>query len=151
MYDFLLAIHVLAAVLWVGGGATSHALARRAQKATDARYRLALLREINVIGSRLYAPLSLILVVAGSFLVNEAGYEFSQLWITLGYVAWLVSFVLGVGFYGREQKRIDEIAEREGPDGAGVDAGIRRTLIVNSVELLILVLAVVDMTVKPGA
>lgn len=150
MFDFLLAIHVLAAVLWVGGGATLHALLRRAQRTADPEYRLALVREANVIGSRLYAPLSLVLVIAGSFLVNEAGYEFSQLWITLGYAAWLVSFVLGIGFYSREQKRIDELAEREGPDGPGVSAGIRRVLAVNSFEILILVLAVLDMAIKPG-
>ena len=150
MYDFLLTVHILAAVLWVGGGATAHVLGRRAQRSADPQYRLTLVREINAIGNRLYAPLSLVLVIAGSFLVNEAGYEFSQLWITLGYAAWLVSFVLGVGFYSREQKRIDEVAEREGPDGPGVKAGIRRTLMVNSFELLILALAVIDMAVKPG-
>ena len=150
MYDFLLAVHVLAAVLWVGGGATSHVLLRRAQRTNDPEYRLALVREVSTIGNRLYAPLSLVLVIAGSLLVNEAGYEFSQLWITLGYTAWLVSFALGIGFYSRQQKRIDELAEREGADGPGTSADIRRILTVNSVELLILVLAVIDMTAKPG-
>ncbi len=150
MYDFLLAVHVLAAVLWVGGGVSIHVLVRRAQKSQDARYALTLSREASAIGNRLYAPLSLILVIAGSFLVNEAGYGFSQLWITLGYAAWLVSFVLGIGFYSRQQKRIDEAAEREGADGPGVSAGIRRVLAVNSFEILILVLAVVDMAIKPG-
>ncbi len=150
MYDFLLAVHILAAVLWVGGAGTAHVLARRAQRTADPTYRLLLVREINAIGNRLYAPLSLVLVIAGSFLVNEAGYEFSQLWITLGYSAWLVSFVLGIGFYSREQKRIDEVAEREGANSPAVSAGIRRTLAVNSVELLILALAVVDMAIKPG-
>ncbi len=35
MYDLLIAIHVLAAVIWVGGGASLHVIARRALKRGD--------------------------------------------------------------------------------------------------------------------
>jgi uncharacterized membrane protein len=112
MYDFLLTVHVLAAILWVGGGVTIHILFRRALRLTDPRATHESVRELEWVGQRFYPGFSLFLLVAGILLVtrDEGGFEFSD---TFG-------------------------------------ASIRRTAMVNSFELLILLLVVVDMTTKPG-
>jgi len=149
MYEFLLAVHVLAAVLWVGGGVTMHVFGRLATREGPER-QLSFTRESIRIGNRLYAPLSVILLVAGILLVDEAGYDFSAFWVNVGFVGFLVSFVLGVGFYPRQGRRYEEIAAGEGPSSEAAAAVYRRVANVNAVEISILVLVVIDMAVKPG-
>jgi uncharacterized membrane protein len=150
MYDLLLTIHVLAAVVWVGGGLAMHILGRRVLKRGDSTEIYEFSKEINHVSLRLYAPTSLILLVAGILLVNEAGYDFDQLWITLGFVGWLISFVVGVGYYGPQDKRLQKLVAADGPNATGVVTNVRQALLVNSVEQAILFLIVIDMTTKPG-
>jgi uncharacterized membrane protein len=150
VYDFLLTIHVLAAVIWVGGGTAMHILGRRVVKRGDSKEIYEFSKEINVIGLRLYAPTSLILLIAGILLVNEAHYEFSQLWITLAFIGWAFSFIVGVGYYGPQDKKLQKLVAEKGPDDPGVLTNVRQALMVNQFELLILFLVVVDMTTKPG-
>jgi uncharacterized membrane protein len=150
MYEFLLTIHVLAAVIWVGGGIAMHILGRRVLKRNDPQEIYKFSEEVNIIGLRLYAPTSLVLLIAGILLVNEAGYEFSQLWITLGFVGWGISFLVGIGYYGPQDKKLQALVAAEGPTAPGVVANVRQALMVNSIEILILLLVVVAMTTKPG-
>jgi uncharacterized membrane protein len=150
MYEFLLTIHVLAAIIWLGGGIAMHILGRRVLKRNDPQEVYKFSAEVNTIGMRLYAPTSLVLLVAGVLLVNEAGYEFSQLWITLGFLGWAFSFLVGVGYYGPQDKKLQALVAADGPTAPGVVANVRQALMVNSIEILILLLVVVDMTTKPG-
>jgi uncharacterized membrane protein len=150
MYDFLLTVHVLTVILWVGGGVTLHILIRRALKLTDRQQLHERFIEYEWLGNRFYPIFSLILIISGVFLVDEAGFEFDETFITLGFVGWTISFLIGIGFYGREGKKREAIAQAEGVDSASVLASANRTAMVNSFELLILLLVVVDMTTKPG-
>ncbi len=150
MYDFLLTIHVLAAVIWVGGGTAMHILGRRVLKRGDSKEIYKFSEEVNLIGMRLYAPTSLILLIAGILLVNEAHYEFSQLWINLAFIGWGISFIVGVGYYGPQDKKLQKLVTEKGPDDPGVLTNVRQALMVNQFELLILFLVVVVMTTKPG-
>jgi uncharacterized membrane protein len=150
MYDFLLTIHVLAAVIWVGGGIAMHILGRRVLRRNDPQEIYKFSAEVNTIGMRLYAPTSLVLLVAGILLVNEAGYEFSQAWISIGFLGWIISFLVGIGYYGPQDKKLQALVVAEGPTAPGVVANVRQALMVNSIEILILVLVVIAMTTKPG-
>lgn len=150
MYELLLTIHVLAAVIWVGGGLAMHILGRRVLKRGDSTEIYEFSKEINTVALRLYAPTSVILLIAGVLLVNEAGYEFDQLWITLAFIGWLFSFVVGIAYYGPQDKRLQKLVAADGPNATGVVANVRQALLVNSVEQAILFLIVIDMTIKPG-
>jgi uncharacterized membrane protein len=152
MYDFLLTAHVLAAVLWVGGAVTLHILVRRAMGMADARATHEAMLQVEWVGQRFYPAFSLFLIIAGVLLVtrDEGGFEFSDTFIQLGLAGWVISFLIGIGFYEREGKKRAALVASEGPESASVGASIRRTAMVNSFELLILVLVVVDMTTKPG-
>jgi uncharacterized membrane protein len=152
MYDFLLTVHVLAAILWVGGGVTLHILFRRALSLTDPRATHERVRELEWVGQRFYPAFSLFLLIAGILLVtrDEGGFEFSDTFVQIGLAGWVISFLIGIGFYEREGKRRSALVETEGPESPSVAASIQRTVMVNSFELLILVLVVVDMTTKPG-
>jgi uncharacterized membrane protein len=150
MYELLLTIHVLAAVIWVGGGLAMHILGRRALRRGDPQEIFEFSKEINTVAPRLYAPTALVLLIAGVLLVNEAGYEFSQLWITLAFIGWAFSFVVGIGYYGPQDKKLQALVAADGPTATGVVENVRQALFVNQIEQLILILVVIDMTVKPG-
>lgn len=150
MYEFLLSVHLLAAVLWVGGGVSVFIFGRFARLGGPQRM-VDFSREANLIGPRFYAPLSLILLIAGFLLIEETFYEFSELWISLGLAGWLVSFVVGVGFYGPQQKKLDAAVVSDGLDAPAVRQIYDRVMLVNGIELVILMLVVIDMAVKPGA
>jgi uncharacterized membrane protein len=152
VYDFLLTLHVLAAVLWVGGGVTLHVLMRRALRLADARGQHERFTELEWLGERFYPVFSLLLIIAGILLVtrDEGGWEFDQAFVQIGMTGWVISFLIGILFYGREGKRRAGLVESEGPESPNVAASFRRTTMVNSFELLILLLVVVDMTTKPG-
>ena len=149
MYDFLLAVHILCAVLWAGGGVTFHLMGRRARQA-GGEAMLRYVHDSTWIGPRFYAPLSLILLVAGILLVGEAGYEHSDLFITLGYLGWLNSFVIGAGIYPRMEKSAVAAAEAGGTDSQEFQDRFARIGRLNLYELAVLLLVVVDMAVKPG-
>ena len=152
MYEFLLTVHVLAAILWVGGAVTLHILMRRALQLPDRRAQHERFTELEWLGQRFYPGFSLLLLIAGILLVtrDEGGFEFSDIFVQLGLTGWVISFLIGIGFYEREGKKRGGIVEAEGADSPAVAASFRRTAMVNSFELLILLLVVVDMTTKPG-
>lgn len=151
MRDFLLTVHVLGAVIWVGGGISVHVLGRRVLKRGDNQEIYKFSAEVNKLGMRLYAPTSLILLIAGIFLVDKAGYEFSQAWIGIALGGWLISFLLGIGYYGPKDKKLQQLVAERGEADPGVKQNVSQALAVNSVEILILTLVVIDMTLKPGA
>jgi uncharacterized membrane protein len=149
MYEFLLTVHVLAAVLWVGGSVTMHIFGRLATKEGPER-QLSFTRESIRIGNMVYAPLSVILLIAGILLVEEVGYSYGDLWITIGFIGFLVSFALGVGYYARAGRRYAKVAAGDGPGSPAAEGIYRRTATVNMVELTILLVVIVAMTTKPG-
>ncbi len=151
MYELWLAVHILCAVLWVGGGVSVHVLGRWTAKSGDPERLIAFNHDAVKLGNLFYAPLSIVLIVAGVLLVEEVGYSYGDLWITLGFVGWLFSLLVGLGFYSQQTRKIDAAVAAGGPSSAEAQAGIRRILLVNSIEILLLVLVVIDMAVKPGA
>ena len=150
MYDVYLAVHILCAVLWVGGGVSVHILGRWVAREGDPERMVAFHRDALKLGNAFYAPLALVLIVVGVLLVREVGYEYNDLWIMLGFVGWLFSLVVGLAFYPQQGRRIEAAIASEGATSQVAQAGISRILMVNSIELLVLVLVVIDMAVKPG-
>jgi uncharacterized membrane protein len=150
VYELYLAAHILCAVLWVGGGVSVHILGRWVSGEGDPERMVAFNRDAVKLGYVFYAPLALILIVAGVLLVEEVGYEYSDLWISLGFLGWLFSLVVGLGFYPQQSRKIEVAIAAQGATSEVAQAGISRILMVNSVEVLVLVLVVIDMAVKPG-
>ena len=98
----------------------------------------------------MFAPLSLILLVAGVLLVNEVGYSYGDLWITFGFAGFLFSAALGIGYYPRAGKGYTAVAAGDGPGSPAARAIYSRTATVNVIELSVLLLVIIAMTVKPG-
>ena len=149
MYEFLLTVHVLCAVIWVGGGVMMHIFGRLATKEGPEQQLIFTQQSIRL-GNLIFAPLSVVLLVAGILLVNEVGYSYGDPWVSIGFLGFLVSFLLGVAYYPRAGKQYGEIVAGDGPSSTAAQALYRRTATVNTVEITILLLVIVAMTTKPG-
>ena len=65
-------------------------------------------------------PGALLLIVAGSILVDTEGFDYSATWVVSAYVLWVISVVLGGVVLGRHTHRIDHAASEEVKQGLTV-------------------------------
>jgi hypothetical protein len=147
-YQWYLMVHILMAVVWVGGAHMIQLFSARILKGGDPVRLAAFAKDASWIGSHIFAPASLILLIFGFLLVEEAdiGYPF---WIIFGLAVFAFSFFSGALFLGPESGRIGKLIEERGASDGEVQRRIKRILVYSRFELLLLVLVVVDMAIKP--
>lgn len=149
-YQWFLSVHILAAVLWVGGAFTIQLLAIRASR-PDARLQLgSLASEIEWVGTRLFIPASLLLVIFGFLLIHEGNLDY-QFWLVFPIVVWLASFLSGIAFLGPQSGKLGKDVEQYGADSPQALARLQRIFLVSRIELVLLLLVVLDMALKPGS
>ena len=151
LYYGLQVIHVLAAVVWLGGAAGAQFLAARALKAGADRT-VYVVREIEWLGNHVFLPSSLIVLAMGIWMTIRAeAVAFGDFWIIFGIVGIVSTALFGSLFLGPESGRIGKLIEERGPDDPEVTRRIKRIIIVSRVDLFILLLVLVNMVVKPGS
>ncbi len=150
-YKWLLAFHILLAVVWVGSNTAIQIFVIRAKLAGADRL-AHFAGEIAWYGTRVLIPSALTLLILGFILLNESSgaYDLGQGWVTFGFVVWLLSFIAGAGYLGPESGRLSKMVEERGPEDAEYQRRLARIFVVSRIELLLLILVVLDMTVKPG-
>lgn len=148
-YDAYLTIHVLSAVIWVGGDVTLTVLGivfeRRGEGATLG----ALGRMGAWIGTRVYTPTLVVTLVFGIVLVQKGNVDWGEFWVVFALVGWAIAAAVGVGFVGPELGRIDEAARIHGPDSPQVAMRVKRLFTIFRFDTSLLVLIVVNMAAKP--
>jgi putative copper export protein len=147
-YQWFLSIHILAATLWVGANFTMGVFGARTNPETDPAGAAKLLRDSAFIGHRILAPLSLILLVLGFILIGKGNWDY-DLWVIFGLFVWAFTFANGIGYLGRKAVPIAEGLERG--DFASVASDYRGFVLASRIELTLLILVVLDMTLKPGS
>jgi uncharacterized membrane protein len=150
-YKWWLAFHILLAVVWVGSNTAIQVFVIRAMRAGPDRVAY-LASEIEWYGTRVLLPTALTLVVIGFILlhVSAGAYDLGQGWVLFGFLVWVFSTIVGAGYLGPESGRLSKLVDERGPGDAEYQQRIRRIFLVSRIELLLLILAVLDMTVKPG-
>jgi uncharacterized membrane protein len=144
-------VHVLAAVVWVGGACVVQVYALLAVRTNDPVRVAAFAGDTEFVGTRIFIPASLILLVSGLFTVHEGGWTYSQGWIQFGLAIIVLSIIVGAGYLGPESGRIARATEAHGVASAEVQARIRRIFLVSRIELVLLLCVIFDMVVKPGS
>lgn len=149
-YQTWKALHVLMAIVWVGGALMIQLFSLRILGESDPRRMAEFAKDVEFIGMRTFLPSSLILVVLGFVLMHEAHWAWT-FWVVFALVVWALSFVSGAAFLGPQSGRIGKLIEER----SGVDAEIQRRiehlLFFSRVELVLLALVAMDMVLKPGA
>jgi uncharacterized membrane protein len=150
-YEWLLAVHILAVVVWVGGGFTMQFLTTRVASSNDPVRMAALAGDTEWIGLHVYMPASIVTLIAGISLVINGHWGWDHFWILFGLFGIFFSAIVGATFLGPEAGRIKKLIEEHGPSAPAVRARMDRIFLVSRIELVILLLVVADMALKPGS
>lgn len=152
-YNSLKFVHVLSAVVWVGGACTLQTFAIRINGTGDGARMATFAKDAEFVGNAIYLPSSIILLVSGIFTIHESGgaWSYDQTWVQMGLAMILVSIAIGAGFIGPQAGRIARTIEQGGLDSPEAKRQINRIFLVSRFELALLLLVIFDMVVKPGA
>ena len=151
LYEFLLFLHITAAVIWVGGATMIQLFAFRSLRSRDPDRIANVTSDIEWIGSRILVPTSLAAFLLGVGLVWESSaWGFGDDWIVIGLVLFAVTFLAGALFFGPESGRISRLVASQGAGSPAAQARIRRILVLSRIDLVVLLLIVFDMAAKPS-
>lgn len=151
-YEWFLAGHVLAAVVWVGGALTLVILGLLIQREGDPVQLAQFGRQAGLIGERLFTPLSvLIFLFAVGLMENgRSPWEWDMTWISLSLLGWLVAFLVGSIWLRSRAGKLRQVMQTEGPGGPNAQAMMRSMLLTSRLTTLLLLAVVVVMAAKPG-
>jgi uncharacterized membrane protein len=148
-YAIYKALHVIAIVIWVGGDITLTTLGIVFERRRDAET-MAMLGKVGAwIGVRVYTPAAFAVFAFGVALMQQGNWGWGLLWIDLALAGWAIATGVGVLFVGPELGRIDRAATEFGPESDQVARRVRRLFTVFRFDTVLLILIVLDMTVKP--
>jgi uncharacterized membrane protein len=147
--DWLLFSHLLAAMVWLGGGlllaATALATLRGGDPAAVARF----VRSLSVLGPALLAPAAVLTPGLGVWLtLDDTAWGFDQTWVRVAVGLVVLAIAIGAGHQSRVTLAAQRAIERD-------DHGEARRQLVRWARGYALVVAVLagiawDMVFKPG-
>ena len=136
------------AVVWVGGALTLQVQAIRLQRANDPVEMARFARETEWIGTRVFMPASLLILIVGIFMVLDA-WSFGDLWIVMGLAGFGYSFINGAFFLGPTSGKTSKLIEERGPEDAEVQTNLGKLFLFSRIELGVMIVVIFAMTVKP--
>jgi uncharacterized membrane protein len=148
LYDWLKLAHILAAMVWLGGGLMLVFVARRARASGSPAAIVDFGRSLSYLGPRVLAPAVIAVFVFGVWMVlDSAAWDFSQTWVLLALALFALAFLVGAIYLSRVSVQLARQAEADREAGRSL---LDRWLIGYAVVLAILVVTVWDMVFKPG-
>ena len=148
-YFVFKSIHVLAAIIWLGGGAMITVLAWRAQRARDTAQLLQIGRQAEWLSTRIFVPASLVVVAMGVILMSKGDWGYDRFWTLFGVIGWAVSFVVGAAFLGPQTGKLAKLMETRGPEDPAVAARLDVIINVARADVVLVLLIAADMVAKP--
>jgi uncharacterized membrane protein len=149
LYDWLLFLHIVAAMVWVGGLVALSALAAQVLRSREHDAVARFVRSLRVIGPLVLAPAAVGLVGFGIWLVvNSAAWDLGQTWIRLALALFAGAFLVGAVFQSRAAIGAQRAAEAG--DHGEAARQLRRWSWGMRLILLLLFAATWDMVFKPG-
>lgn len=149
LYDILQFVHVVAAIVWVGGAILFHLLGERAVASDDPVRVQAMLNDSEHLAKRFFAPASMTVLIFGVITTINGGIGFEEPWIVGGIAGIVISIVIGAGMIGPTSARLAQRMPTSGLDDE-IRAGLGKIRMLSRIDVLILLIVVFLMVVKPG-
>ncbi|MEX2278685.1 MAG: DUF2269 family protein [Acidimicrobiia bacterium] len=148
MYQFLLFLHIAAAAAWIGATVRQFAeapVARAGQPVARALWH----RNQVAMGTRLFAPAAVVVLVSGIWMVvsNDA-VGFGTPFISIGFAAVIFGVAVGPAVFGKRGEAA--AAKLDEGDVAGADAIAKKTRPIELLDLAILLVTLAAMVWKWG-
>jgi uncharacterized membrane protein len=148
-YFLFKTVHVLSALVWVGGGALIAILAVVAERKRDPAEMAHLARQAAWVGQRVFAPAGLLVLLMGIAMMINTDWGWGSFWVIVGLAGYLATFLTGLLVLGPMAARVDGLIADRGAEAPETTAAIERLLMISRIDLGVLVIVVVDMIVKP--
>src|SRR5215510_6179179 len=97
-YTFFKSVHVLAAVVWVGGAFVTQFFALRVLRSSDRTRQADFAADVEWIGTRIFMPSAALVFLAAIGLMVNGGWSWGELWVVYALIVYAASFALGAGF-----------------------------------------------------
>lgn len=149
-YNLIKYVHVICAIIWVGGAFYTQLLAIRAERSTDPADLPKLGATAGELGMKVFLPASILLFAAGLILVLQK-WSFGSFWVSVSMLLWLTSVLVGALYLGPTGAKVGKIFATEGPASVAGRAGLARIFLVSRLELASFAVIVFLMVTKPGS
>jgi len=150
-YTGLKYVHVLAAVIWVGGAVAANIQGTRISRSRDGERLAAFGRDTEWVGTHVYLPASLTVLLFGILTALKGHYSFGQAWILIGIAGVVATSITGSAFLGPELKRISGIIDARGANDAEAIRRTTRLISVARIDLVVLLFVIFAMVTKIGS
>jgi uncharacterized membrane protein len=144
-YEFLLFVHISAAVIWLGGAFTFQMYGMAVRRGGDLDEIATFAGRAGVLGERMFVPASLVVVLAGVGMMLDGNWDWGQLWVVFALVTFAASFFTGLLVIAPMAKRLPVL----GPATPAGQELIRRIFTVIRIDLAYMYAIVFAMAVKP--
>lgn len=148
-YGVFKTIHVLGAVVWLGGGMLITILAFRADRAHNDDELIAIGRQAEWASTRIFIPAGLIVLLMGLILMHKGDWGYGHFWTLFGLAGWAASFVIGATFLGPQTTKLNKLVAEKGPRHPDTQAKLRTILAVARADIVLITLIAADMVAKP--
>jgi uncharacterized membrane protein len=150
-YSLFKAVHVVFAVLWVGGGLLLTILAMAAQRRMNPDEVVMIAKQAAFAGERIFAPAGLVVLLMGIAMMINTDFGWGSFWVIVGLVGYAATFVTGIAVLSPLAKQIKASTEQNGATHPATLALINRILLVARIDMAVLLVVVLDMVTKPFA
>jgi hypothetical protein len=148
MQEFLLVIHIIAAGAWIGTNVVQLVTTRRII-ANGGPTAASWMTSIVHWGRVIYTPAAVVILATGiGMVLNSSLYEFSNAFVSIGFLAVIVAAALGMTVFAKGGERA-AAAFSSGDDAAGRNAAMA-TMPWGALDSVILLVAVFAMVYKWG-
>ena len=146
-YVLLKLLHVVSAVIWIGGAFVMIMLGVKADRGKDDAEFVGVVRQVAWAGERIYVPASISTLIFGVATATVGGL-WSNLWVILGLVGVAATITLGVAVLTPRAKKVETGFQAGGVTPAVV-ATSREILTIAKFDAVLLFVVIADMVLKP--
>lgn len=146
-YSIVKFLHVVTAILWVGGGFVLFLLGMLAERAGSIEDKLQAMRASGQLGGKFFAPLSMLTLVFGLIMCGF-WVGFSELWIVIGLVGYATTFSIGMFVFKPTGERIGAMIAEQGVTPAALGIG-QRMMKWARLDYAVMLAVIADMVLKP--
>ena len=148
-YSIVKFLHVVSAILWVGGGFVLFLLGVLAERAGNIEEKLQAMRASGQLGGRFFAPMSMLTLIFG-IIMCSFWVGFAELWIVIGLVGYATTFSIGMFIFKPTGERMGAMITKEGITPAVLAIG-QRMMSAARFDYAVMLVIVADMVLKPTA
>ena len=148
-YEFWLFLHIVAAMVWIGGAAAIQVFGILTKRAADPAKTAFFAQNVSFTVNRVLLPAALVVLAAGVGLVENGNWDWSEPFVVSGLLLWAAVALVAFGFLGRAIGSAGARLAVEGPSPA-LALRLRNLVWLSRVLLLTLVVIAFLMVVKPG-